>query len=804
MTRQEEIDQLKAAREEMELLRKATDLTARDLNRNFSTAVKYARDIAKEERNLQKLKATTEAHHRRLIQLQKRATPEQQKLLDIEKEKVLEQYKYIENNEKILAALKKQISFTQGLGNTIKELGQKADKYFVGQVTSLPAAILEAQRSFLKMNLALGASGDNADRLVSSLMQAKGYAANLGMSFQELADIQEEFTKGMGRMSGANGSELKALADIAKGTGLGATIGTQLANSYESIGINAALTAEMIGDIMNKSESMGVLGTSALEEINKNFARAQNFTFSKGVKGFEEMAMYAQKTKMSIEDVFNAAEKARTLEGSLEMASKLMVMGGNFAKTDPFQLSFLARNKPEEFQKKLADMTKGVARFNSATGEFEVSAVDMDRLRAVADATGISLETMKKTAIEATRQAAVKKSLFVGNQEDRDFIAKMATMGKNGRFTIAIGDKNVDVSKLTQQQVNLLRQQEKTLEQRAKDSQAFDEVWKNFVEELKSTALPLAKHLDWVTKRLTDVINIFRSEDGGLNKLAYALVAVVGGLKLVLLGGQLAAFTQSLKDSIKSFMGMFRRSGIDSSAGSSMTTTTTASGRAGGAGKGMGKMLGSAGAVAALGAAFVGMGYGIKLATEGIAQLAEAMKGMDADVASSLWKTVTALTAGFLGLGVAMAVLGSNPAGWAGAALIALVAASVAGTALSIGYMTDGIANMFTSMKQLSSMNISPLTDMFASATDFLTTDSSNMDKLKETIAMINLVSNTQSKVMTEIKDLLSKPLKMELADNGKIDVCIDLTTYIDSDVLVKNTARKFAVYLKKTQAGKN
>jgi hypothetical protein len=804
MTRKEQLEELKAAREEMELLQKATDLNARDMNRNFSTALEYSKNITTEQRNLAKLKSNVLEHEKKINELWRGATKKQKVLLQAEKDKVSEQKKYIENNEKILAALKKQVSLTQGFVNSISDGVKKLDKGITKQLVSLPAYILEAQRSFLKMNLNLGASGDNAERLRDALIDSGSYAAHLGISFQELANIQEQFATSIGRMSGANSAELNALSEIAAGTGKGGKFAAELASSYESIGFNATRTAEMTADVLNKSEKMGVVGGRALDDINKNFAKAQGFTFSKGVKGFQEMAMYAQKTKIAIEDVFNVATKARTLEGSLEMASRLMVMGGNFAKTDPFQLSFLARNKPEELQKKLADMTKGIARFNKETGELEVGAADMDRLREVADATGMSLESLKESAKQAARNSMVNKQLFVGSPQDREFIAQMAKIGKNGRMVIDIGDDSVDVSKLTTDQINLLRQQEKTLKQRAEDSQAFDEVWKNFIEELKSTALPLAKSLNDMTDSLKWVLGKFRDKDGGLNFAAYSLLGAFALFKTVMWSGQAMSFVAGLKESAANFLAMFKRKGTSDAASTLTSSVNSASSTSNSSSKGgLGKMLGgaSAASIAAIGVAFVGMGYGIKLATEGISQLAEAMKGMTGGQITGLVLTVGALSLGFVQMGMALAAMGANPATWAGAGVIAAVGLSMVGMGYGIKLATDGIGNLMGKMSNLASMDLSALNGLFWNAGAFLNGDSKNIDKLKETIAMLNA---TESRVLSDIKSLLSKPLKMEIAGTDKLNIHVDITTMIDSDVLVKKTAKKFAVQLKNYRDGKN
>jgi hypothetical protein len=143
--------------------------------------------------------------------------------------------------------------------------------------------------------------------------------------------------------------------------------------------------------------------SGTLKLMNDNFTKLSKHTFKNGVKDLAEMSKYSLKFKTNMEGMFNAMDKSRTLEGSLEMASQLMVMGGKFANMDPFTLNFNARNDPKKFQEDINSTLKGLATFNKQSKQFDVSSYDLDRLRSVAEATNMPLESLKESAIQLSK-----------------------------------------------------------------------------------------------------------------------------------------------------------------------------------------------------------------------------------------------------------------------------------------------------------------------------------------------------------------------------------------------------------------
>ena len=199
----------------------------------------------------------------------------------------------------------------------------------------------------------------------------------------------------------------------------------------------------------------------------------------------------------------------------------------------------------------MSKLTKGMATFNKTTGEFDVSDVDYDKFRAIAESTGIQVNDLIQSSKRLNQINFAKKQIFVGSDEDREMLATLATFKPGSTIgTIKINGNEVKLTELTQEQLNLYKQQEKTLKQRAEDSQNFNESWSNTIMQLKSTLVPL---LDLINKGLVyfnKTIDGFRDSTGALS--SWAAIVPIGGL---LLGAGGGAIIMGLSKALFSLVG---------------------------------------------------------------------------------------------------------------------------------------------------------------------------------------------------------------------------------------------------------
>ncbi|GAH11169.1 unnamed protein product, partial [marine sediment metagenome] len=129
--------------------------------------------------------------------------------------------------------------------------------------------------------------------------------------------------------------------------------------------------------------------------------------------------------------MLDSAEKARTLKGAVELAAQLQVMGGEFAKSDPFELLFLSRNDPAAYTQKINEMTQGIVTWKkNADGGFEkfISPADRDRLEAVGKALGMQSGQLIEQSLRMADITKMRRQMVgIGaNKEQMDLVEGMA------------------------------------------------------------------------------------------------------------------------------------------------------------------------------------------------------------------------------------------------------------------------------------------------------------------------------------------------------------------------------------------
>jgi hypothetical protein len=795
----DQIEKLRQAREEAELFTKIQKKGWDATSMSITGALKNMVNIRREEKTLADLRKKAAKTEQEIADFKAQILATGKQLSDQQKEELkkaelMAQYNkdYADKHEKTLASMKSQLSIGTAIKNTVWAGMLTISTKILEQVASIPGFLNDADKALRKMTLSLGASGGHADRIRDSTLAAGQYAAQFGIDVGKLAGMQQTYTDLTGKANTMSAESLKSVTAMAAGTSLGAEGAAQMAASFERIGMSAGSVAELTEQMVNDSDALGINSASVLKNISANVKKSNEFTFKNGAAGLKNMAIQAEKIKISIEDTFAASEKARTLEGSLDMAAQLMVLGGNFSKADPFQLSFLARNDPEKFQKALGDMTKGVASFNRETGTFSISAYDMDRLRQASEATGVSMDSLTHSATEFAKMNKAKSNIFVGSDEDKEYIARMAEMGKDGTFKIDVGGTAVELSKLTGEQVGLLKTQKSTLEARAKDAQSFDEVFGNFLLELKSTALPLMKYLTSLLGGVKSAMDGMRGF--GLKYIAFGLALLAGGTMLFK-GLSLAKGLVGGIGGMLSKGGTGAASAVASGAGEAASGAAGPAASAGGFLSKIGGSMGTAATIAAIGVAAVGLGYGFKLAAEGAASLATAMKGMTGGEMAGLLGVVLGLGAAFVGFGFAMSAaltsVGANPMAWAGVAVVAALGVAAVAAGYGVNLATKGIGDMVGSFASLGSVDYSSLTNLMGVIGNTMSGDMGNFGKIKE---MVQFLKETQTSMASELTKMMNRPIKLELAGDSMMTCNIEVHNNIDGDKMVSKFTKKFQV----------
>lgn len=516
------------------------------------------------------------------------------------------------NNEEI-DLLKKNSNILKAISN---EIGDQAKTWAKQEfaVKGLWNYLQDIDSAVRKYQLSLGAAGEKAEMIREQTQNAVNASARYGASIKDIIQLQSGLNDLTGKSNVFREKDILDLVAITKGTGLQNEEVTKLVGNMMLFGSSIGDAKDLVQKTVNETSKMGLNSSKVMKSLSINIDKMDKYRFQNGVEGLKKMVMASEKFRFSMEGALAAADKFRTLEGLLEAGATLRVLGGEFAKMDEFKLSFLARNKPEEFAVEMAKLTKGMASFNKETGTFDVTDVDYDKLRVVAEATGREVGDLVKQARQLNQMEFAKKQIFAGTDEEKEMIAKLATFQKGSTMGfIQIGDKNVNLSDLTKEQISLYVQQQKTLEERAKDSQNFNETFNNTIMQLKSSLLPLLQIINKGLEKFNSVLDTFRDSTGKLNALAIALP--IGGL---LFGRTAVSAIVGLAGSLVGGLGKLITGGIGGAF--RMLTTGLASliGLAPAAGAAAISLLELGGAIALIGAGVGIAGYGLGKMFEGL------------------------------------------------------------------------------------------------------------------------------------------------------------------------------------------
>lgn len=736
-----------------------------DQNRSISGFLSAQKEISRlaaqestTKRTIASLDKNIKEIRKNLLDVNGRISDEEQARLTLLEGQLATSMKLLRTQENQRRILEDNGSIISAALNDLKETSIQflKQEFSVNAIWSYLQKIDGAVRDY---QLNLGLSGNKADFLRQQTQESVNQAARYGAGIEDIISLQSGLNDITGRAGVLTEKQIGDMVLIAKGTGMANEEATKLVGNMMLLGSSIEDSKKFIEATVNSTAQLGLSSSNVLKGITANIGSLNKYRFQNGVEGLKKMVQSSEKFKFSIEGAFSAAEKFRTLEGLLEAGANLRVLGGEFAKIDEFKFSFLARNKPEEFAVELTKLTKGMASFNKETGMFDISDIDMDRLRAVAETTGRSLEDVSQSAKQFNQIEFAKKQIFVGTPEEREMLAKLATFSKGSTIgTIQIGDKNVRLDQLTDKQIELYKQEKKTLDERAVESQNFDKSFANTVMQIKSTLLPLLEIVNSALKGFNFIFNGLRDSNGKMSTLAGLIP--IGGL---LLGGV----------GIKAIGGLF--SGIFSGISGVLGKIGGAiSGKFGVPGGQMGPALPgggmSAASMAAMGVAAVGIGFGFKLAAEGATSLAEAMSKLKPEQVSGLTTSLMTLGAAMVGIVAVAPFIGlAAPELLAFGAAVTLIGAG-------IGIAAVGIAELVKAFNT-DNMNFSGLEGV----------DFNNMDKLK----ILQNFKQSDVDRMNEMFDVLNK---INSIDTSKLNSLQKLFTdstlkfKLDGDAVLKST----------------
>lgn len=431
--------------------------------------------------------------------------------LKILKEQTAEMEKQGKALQGALASVnKKSLAGAKLMGEAAKGLG----KAFVGLPGLIGTAynkikglgLFELDKSMKQSALSMGILSKGTEGFRANIKGAALQTNMIGIGIKELSILQSTYSEQLGRTVEMSQQGLTYLGQMAAATGLGAEGAAQMAAEFENQGLSAERTGQFIEQTMNDTHKMGLNATKVVKNIQSNIKMLNRYNFKDGVKGLAKMAALVSKLGVSMDFAAGMSDKLWDVEGAVDMSAQLQVMGGEWAKmADPFHLMYMARNDMAGLTEELANAAAASAKFNAKTGEFDLGAMEMHKLKIIAEQTGVAYDDLVVAGKNAAKFTKIKSQLSFSigggkeGEELKEFITNKAMLDKDGKASIMIGTDKKLVSQLTAQDKQTLQAQmleKATMEERAKQASTFDEQIQYLINQLKVYLLPLVETMN--------------------------------------------------------------------------------------------------------------------------------------------------------------------------------------------------------------------------------------------------------------------------------------------------------------------
>jgi len=345
--------------------------------------------------------------------------------------------------------------------------------------------------------LQMGLVSQSAKKFSDDIRIAAKDSNLIGVSMQDLAKMQSDYADELGRNVMLNESGLKAISEIAAATSLGVEGSAKMAADMEKQGFSAERTNEYVERTLNNSTKMGLNGSKVIKNVQQNIKLLNKYNFKDGIKGLTKMAEISAKLGIDMNAVSGMADKLFDIEGAVEMSSQLQVLGGAWSKlADPFHLMYMARNDMAGLTEEIGKAAESSVTFNKENHDFEISSMEMHRLRKIAEQTGIAYDDLATAGKNAAKFTKIKSQVgFRLNKDAKEFLTNTAKLDENGRASIEVmvdGKRTKKfVNELKAFEVEKLMGEDKKLRERAKESQTFDDALTNFIASFKISFLPI-------------------------------------------------------------------------------------------------------------------------------------------------------------------------------------------------------------------------------------------------------------------------------------------------------------------------
>ena len=254
----------------------------------------------------------------------------------------------------------------------------------------------------------MGMTTDQLKDHVSGILDNYGgMARKLGMEFKEMYKFQTGYAEATEKAVILTHEQVTSMAGLSRNTGEQAI--SVASKNLDVFATSADATIEYLTKGTARAAMEGLNVKKFSEAFANNIKMASKYTFKEGITGIQKMTLLSQRLKFNMESIGTAMDKFSTLEGALDAGAKLQVLGGSFAQNfgNPLEAMSEALLDGEAFTKRIIDTVANSAKFDSKTGELDLAPIDKQRLKAAANALGISYDELHNMATQSRKSEII-------------------------------------------------------------------------------------------------------------------------------------------------------------------------------------------------------------------------------------------------------------------------------------------------------------------------------------------------------------------------------------------------------------
>jgi hypothetical protein len=308
---------------------------------------------------------------------------------------------------------------------------------------------LEMQNTVGDLAADIGLTANESRNLLNNFASLSLSAMKFGGSMKDVATIFQEFSNTTNKNRFFSEREIGQLTELGLGTGLGVQGASELAASFDNIGVSLEKTINLTDRARNLAAKYNVNTTKVLKTYQGLVQSLTGIGFGKGLDNLTKLAAKATAIRFDIAESTKAfADAFFDPEKAVEASARMQTLGGKFAASfgDPMQLAFESMTDPTALAEKFASTVSEIVQ-KDGQGNYFISPADRKTLKIAAENLGQNYEDAVATAIEqkkiADKMTYLSKSNFnlMGMDEgDKLSLAGLMQLNEKGKYEIKMSD----------------------------------------------------------------------------------------------------------------------------------------------------------------------------------------------------------------------------------------------------------------------------------------------------------------------------------------------------------------------------